>query len=157
MASGSRAFNGGRRAPILSLRGRIGVVVAEVGADDEEGADSQQRTEQISDPFRLSDAHRDRQDRNVVAEHDLEEWQLDLESVLGRVRRIVHPRAQGAGVAGEIAIDVDGAQGGKPAVGRGNRGAVQGHEVGRTDQHEPVDRGSTGPQQRIARRGDRPR
>ena len=32
---------------------------------------------------------------------------------------------------------------GSPGVGRGNRRAPQGHEVGRADQHEPVDPGSS--------------
>src|SRR5215470_901552 len=115
--------DGSRRALVQSLRRRVGVVVAEVGADDEEGPGPQQRAQQVGDPLLLRDADRDRQDRNVAAERDLEEWQLNLESMLGRVRRIVHMRAQGAGVASEIAIDVDPTQGGEPAVGSGNRGA----------------------------------
>jgi hypothetical protein len=112
---------------------RVVEVVAEVGADDDERIRGQ-GGEEVCAGRGVGAADCDREHTQAGSAATLEEGKLDLECVVGSVRRRIDCRV-GAGRHGtKLVVDLDLADGRVPALGVRDCRSAEGREVGRPEQ-----------------------
>ncbi len=131
--------------------------MAEVRAHDDERARLAEELEHEVGRARRSElGDRDGQEREAVPERPLEEGELDLDRVLGRVRGVVDGGARGDGAEPQRGVDRHGAERRLPDVGGGHGGSADGHPVDRAERDDARDRPGVRPQARVRARGDGP-
>ena|GEM_PF-5352456 len=155
------AFGDARDGGVVEAAGHgFGMVVRQVGADDDHRfGPVPQRADHVADFAGRRVAGVERDDRQIVAQHPLQEGDLHLDGVFPRMGRIVDDHGRHGEHRLPFGGDVDGDDAERRGACGGGRArhAAHGDAMRRPDDHRAADRAAPAFEQRVGERRGRPR